>query len=181
MKRLGAIIAGGQSLRFGGDKGAALLNGIALIDHVANALRPQVDALIIVGREWSGLVSIADAPAPRLGPLGGLNAALTYAQTNGYDEVITAGCDTLPIPNNLLSLLTGVPSVVAEHYLIGRWPSNLASALVEHLASQSDRSMRGWLAACAAQMIPVPQPFYNLNAPEALAAFAANSFSAEQP
>lgn len=174
-RRLGAIIAGGQSRRFGTDKGAALLNGVALIDHVRAALEPQVDELIIVGREWPGLSSIADEPAPQLGPLGGLNAALRYAAAQGYGEVLTTGCDTLPIPPALLQLLNTSPAVVAGHYLIGRWPAALSAKLNEHLAQSSDRSMRGWLNVCGAAQITVRETFYNLNTPADLAAYAASS------
>jgi molybdopterin-guanine dinucleotide biosynthesis protein A len=52
VKRLGAIIAGGKATRFGSDKAAALLNGRPLIEHVADGLREQVDALIVCGRAW---------------------------------------------------------------------------------------------------------------------------------
>ena len=61
MKRLGAIIAGGKATRFGSDKAAALLNGRPLIEHVADGLREQVDALIVCGvhgREWNGWTTL---------------------------------------------------------------------------------------------------------------------------
>jgi len=174
-KRLGAIIAGGQSRRFGTDKGAALLNGVALIDHVCAALQPQVDAMVIVGREWPGLRSIADEPAPQLGPLGGLNAALRYAAAQGYGEVLTTGCDTLPIPPALVQVLNTSPAVIAGHYLIGRWPAALSAMLNEHLARSTDRSMRGWLNVCGALQIAVRETFYNLNTPADLAAYGASS------
>jgi molybdopterin-guanine dinucleotide biosynthesis protein A len=47
---LGAIIAGGQSRRFGGDKGAAKVGGRALLDHVVAGMIPQCDDLIICER-----------------------------------------------------------------------------------------------------------------------------------
>ena len=49
MKLLGLILAGGQSSRFGSDKAAALHQGRPLINHVADALRPHVDALAVAG------------------------------------------------------------------------------------------------------------------------------------
>ena len=45
MKILGAIIAGGRATRFDGDKGAALLDGKALIDHVVDGLSAHCTAL----------------------------------------------------------------------------------------------------------------------------------------
>jgi molybdenum cofactor guanylyltransferase len=161
MKRLGAIIAGGKATRFGGDKGAALLNGRALIDHVADGLRRQVDALVIIGREWPGIESVADRPAPDLGPLGGLNAALHVAQQNGYDAVLTAGCDVLPVPLDLVD--AEAPAVIANHYLFGLWPAALAPRLDHHLARETDLSMRHWIATIGAEEIASGTHFHNLN------------------
>lgn len=161
MKRLGAIIAGGKATRFGGDKGAALLNGKALIDHVADALRPQCDDVIICGREWPGIESHADQPAPDMGPLGGLNAALHVAQQKGFDVVLTAGCDGLPVP--LFDESEQGPCVIAGHYLFGCWPSSLADELGDHLAKQENHSVRHWIALCGARQIESGLEFHNLN------------------
>ncbi|PXA92942.1 molybdenum cofactor guanylyltransferase, partial [Nostoc sp. 3335mG] len=61
---LGAILAGGQSSRFGSDKALAELDGRILIDRVASAIQPQVDGLIVVGRIHPGLEAVADRPKP---------------------------------------------------------------------------------------------------------------------
>lgn len=159
MMILGAIIAGGQSRRFGGDKAAAMLHGKALIDHIADAMGPQCDRIIICGRQWPGYADIADRPAPDLGPLGGLCAALHYAQQHGFGEVITAGCDTLPMP----VIPPDMPLVITGHYLFGRWPAGLAARLTAHLANQPDRSMRGWIAASGAHQVAAGEPLWNLN------------------
>jgi molybdopterin-guanine dinucleotide biosynthesis protein A len=60
MTLLGAIFAGGASRRFGSDKALADIGGVALLERVAARLRPQCDALVVVGREWPGLESVAD-------------------------------------------------------------------------------------------------------------------------
>jgi len=179
-KLLGAIIAGGAARRFGGDKGAALLHGRALIDHVASALAPQVDHLVIVGRYWPELESLADIPAPHIGPLGGLAAALVHAESHGFTDVLTAGCDTLPIPADYARLMPDGPAVIAGHYLIGRWPARLSTALLAHLASTDDRSMRGWMVSADAKHIAQPYGFHNLNTPADVAAYAFSSSSAAQ-
>jgi molybdenum cofactor guanylyltransferase len=164
MKILGSIIAGGKATRFGGDKAAVLLNGKALIDHVADGLRPQVDALIICGREWPGTESITDRPAPDLGPLGGLNAALHAAQQKGFDAVLTTGCDVLPVPDfRRLSEGQDTATVVEGHYLFGFWPAVLAEQLEHHLATVTDRSMRHWIATSGAQQVACDTVFHNLN------------------
>lgn len=160
MRRLGAIIAGGRATRFGGDKAAALLNGRALIDHVAEGLRPQCDALVICGRSWLGMAMVDDRPHPEMGPLGGLNAALHAAHQNGFDAVISAGCDVLPVP----IFPSGDEAVYFDgHYLFGVWPVALASLLDQHLATQTNHSMRHWIAGAGARPIWSDTSFHNLN------------------
>ncbi len=164
MTILGAIIAGGHSLRFGGDKAAALLHGKALIEHVADGLRPQCDQLILCGRLWPGYAHIADRPAADLGPLGGLCAALYYAQQHGFEEIITAGCDMLPV----LLIPAEAPAVIAGHYLFGRWPARLAQQLEKHLVTQPDHSMRHWIKVTQAAQIAASERLWNLNSPRDL-------------
>jgi len=93
LRVLGAILAGGQARRFGSDKAHALYKGTRLIDHVAASLGAQCERLIVVGRNEADFTCIPDRPEPGLGPLGGLNAALHYAQDNGIDQVLSAGVD----------------------------------------------------------------------------------------
>ncbi len=162
MKLLGAIIAGGKATRFGSDKAAARLNGKALIEHVADGLRPQVEGLIVCGRDWPGMTSIADRPVPGMGPLGGLCAALHYCAGQGFDAVMTAGCDVLPVP--ALNPEDGAV-VIANQYLFGIWPAALAPQLDHHLASETNHSMRLWIAASGAREVPCDTPFHNLNTP----------------
>lgn len=161
MRRLGAIIAGGQSSRFGADKAQALLGGCPLIEHVAKALKAQCDAVIICGRTWGDWIAVDDRPAPGLGPLGGLCAALHYGAHHGFDSVASAGCDTLPVP--VLTDAARLPVVVERHYLFGHWPVALADRLDAHLATEQDRSMRHWMATTGARQVPVPTTLYNLN------------------
>lgn len=170
---LGAIIAGGQSRRFGSDKALAEIGGSPLLDHVAKALAAQTGALIVCGRDWPGLTSIPDRPAPDQGPLGGICAALRYAADNGFDAVLTAGCDTLPVPTDLRTLLGNGPAVINGQHIFGLWPAVLADALDHHLASQHDRTMRGWIALSGARTVPCDTAFHNLNTPEDFALYLA--------
>lgn len=173
MRALGAILAGGQGRRFGSDKAAALLNGKPLIGHVADALRGQVEMLVVVGRSWPGLAMLEDRPEGALGPLAGLNAALHHALDVGLDGVLSAGCDTLPVPPGLITLLAGPgPAFLEGHFLIGWWPASLASGLDRHLAEGGDRSMRGWIAQCGARALPAPAALHNLNTQADLDAYA---------
>ena len=166
---LGAVIAGGTSQRFGSDKAAALLDGKALIDHVIDALGPQVDALVIIGREWGGHPSIDDHPFS-CGPLSGLCAALCFARQNGHEYVLTAGCDVLPLaPNLLRSLEGGGPAVIAAQRLLGLWPSALSEQLEVHILTQPNHALRHWVAVSGAREIASSVTLYNVNAAEDLA------------
>jgi molybdenum cofactor guanylyltransferase len=181
VKRLGAIIAGGQSTRFGSDKAAAMLNDKALIEHVIDGLNDQVDQIIVCGRDWPGLTTVADRPSNDLGPLGGMNAALYFAQQNGFDVVVTVGCDVLPVPHFPDDLKVAKAAYVAGHYLFGVWPASLSCTLDVYLAEQSNRSMRGWIAAIGARELPVTADHRNLNTRDDLAQYATRHEAATCP
>jgi molybdopterin-guanine dinucleotide biosynthesis protein A len=68
---LGAVLAGGQSTRFGSDKAVALVDGLPLIDHVVMGMFRATENLVIVGRDWRDFDSIADGAFAGEGPLAG--------------------------------------------------------------------------------------------------------------
>ncbi|QMW24009.1 molybdenum cofactor guanylyltransferase [Sandaracinobacteroides saxicola] len=152
MRILGAIFAGGQSSRFGSDKAVALLDGKPLLQHVVDALAPQVAVVGVVGRGWPDCTRIEDWPEPGLGPLGALCGALRFAAAHGFDAVLSAGCDQPDLPPTLAALLRPGPAVIANHWLVGLWPSSLAS-LAEQQLSRDQRAMRRWAAVCGARPV----------------------------
>lgn len=162
---LGAVIAGGRSTRFGSDKALAMIGGERLIDRTIAALDPQVDRLVMCGREWPGCLSLADRPQAGLGPLGGLAAALRYARLCGFAKLLSVPVDTLAIPHDLVAILAGPgPAVFAGQHLIGLWPAALSPLLDAHLGT-GQRSVRSWLDACSARRIAEPCPIGNANRP----------------
>lgn len=170
---LGAVLAGGRSSRFGSDKAMALLDGRPLIDHCVAMLMPFADDIVICGRDHPDLTCIADRPAPDLGPLGGLNAALAYARAEGFAAVLTMACDTPVVPSALLEELIARPGGAYLRHLpiAGYWPVALADPLDGHLTAGGDRSVRRWAATVDVPGIahdPVP----NINSPEDLSAMA---------
>jgi molybdopterin-guanine dinucleotide biosynthesis protein A len=152
MRLLGAVLAGGQSRRFGSDKALAAWKNRPLIDHVIGTLRPHVDTILICGREWNEEISALDIPEPGRGPLGGLNAAMAYATCHGLDRVLSVPCDVPTLPDSLLRRLTACdePTYLQEHPVIGIWPSALAATLDRHLAGNIRGSMREWTGLIAA-------------------------------
>lgn len=166
MRLLGAVLAGGQSRRFGSDKALALLDGRPLIEHAIAALAARTEAVIVCGREGG----IPDRPRPSLGPLGGINAAIHEAAARGFDAVLTCGCDVPILPADLTERL-GEGGYLAEMPVIGVWPATLAAHLEAWLAQSEDRSVRGWAAAAGVRRITLGTPIANLNTPADLVAF----------
>jgi molybdopterin-guanine dinucleotide biosynthesis protein A len=165
---LGAVLAGGRGRRFGGDKAMALLHGKPLLAHAAEALARHADRVVLCGRDLSGYLCLADRPAPDLGPLGGLNAALHHAAEAGFAGVLCTGCDMPIFPDSLAGALIGnEAAIVAHQYLMGYWPARLAPALDAYLREGTNRSVRAWLAVARPRIIAGP-PLPNINTVEDL-------------
>lgn len=166
MRLLGAILAGGRSRRFGSDKALALLDGRALLDHAAAALGALVEGTVVCGRAQAGdLPAIPDRPAPDLGPLGGLCAALHHAAANGFDAVLTLPCDTPLLPPGLLARVATAPCYVAQTPVIGCWPAALAPQLDAFLRDSDNRSVRRWAEVAGVRAIDAGQDIPNVNRP----------------
>ena len=166
MRLLGAVLAGGRSSRFGSDKALAMLGGRTLLDHAMAALAPHVETVVVCGRAGG----LADRPAPDMGPLGGLNAALHHALAEGYDAVLTTGCDMPVYPAGLAQALVGEGAAVLKGQpLAGFWPAALAGELDAHLAEENNRSIRGWLERIGARVVDrADLVLPNVNRPEDL-------------
>jgi len=103
------ILAGGKSSRFGRDKARVEINGQPLLAHVARLLEPvATDITVVADRAGKyrdlGFETIADR-RPGLGPLGGLQAALSHCR-KGW--LLCASCDRIGIrPGWLQALFAG--------------------------------------------------------------------------
>jgi len=172
-KLLGAVLAGGRSSRFGSDKALALLDGRQLIEHAVAALEPHAAEVVICGRTDPRWTCLADLPAPDMGPLGGLAAALAYAQEQGFAGVLTTGCDMPVLPDDLAKALIGDgPAVIEGQHLIGYWPASLAGRLLDHLGQSDTRSIRNWIAEIQPRrVVPAAGVLPNINRPDDLAAW----------
>ncbi|MFN2099211.1 molybdenum cofactor guanylyltransferase [Altererythrobacter sp. MF3-039] len=162
------MLAGGKAQRFGSDKAEARIGGKRLIDRVAASLSGQTDALVVCGREDPEFTCIADRPEPGLGPLGGLCAALHYAQTHSFKAVLSSGCDALNLPESLAEHLSGDgPGVVQSQPVIGYWPSSLARDLDAFIAG-GGRALYGFAEHVGARLERFDPPIANVNRPEDL-------------
>ena len=170
---LGAVLAGGRSSRFGSDKALASIGDRTMIDRVLAQLHPQVQRVVVCGRDYPPHPSVPDRPRAHEGPLGGLNAALHLACEHGYDAVVSVGCDMPLLPDDLVDRLAGDgASAMRRAPVVGFWPAVLAPALDRHLAHQPDRSMMRWINAVKARIVDFGDELPNINTRGDLAAFA---------
>lgn len=161
---LGAVIAGGQSRRFGSDKAVSTLGGVRLIDHVIAGLAAQVDQLVICGRDELGYCCIADRPFSDMGPLGGLAAALHHASTEGFSGVLTSACDTPLVPADLVQRLAcDGPAIVAGQPLFGYWPASLSEQLDRFLVDPVNRAVGHWADVAQARRVHYATALPNVN------------------
>ena len=168
MRILAAIIAGGEARRFGSDKAHAIFDGKRIIDRVAEALLAQSHGLVICGREEPGFDCLADRPQAKMGPLGGINAALHHAATHGFDAVLSAGCDIPNIEENLARKLAGSgPAIIADQPVVGLWPAELTATLDQYLAD-GERRIYGFAKKVGAREITLEVPLLNINRPQDL-------------
>lgn len=105
----GAILAGGRGSRMGGaDKGLIELDGKPLIAHLIEALRPQVNRLLINANRnieqyavWEFPV-IEDEMPEFQGPLAGVASLLEQCET---DWLVTVPCDAPHLPEEFVTRL----------------------------------------------------------------------------
>lgn len=190
----GLVLAGGRSLRMGGqDKALASLGGQSLLAQVLARLAPQVAACAISTNAdpqgLAGLVPAGTALLPdrlppgvpeRPGPLAGVLAGLDWAAGQGAAWLVSLPVDTPFAPVDLVARLQAalppgaqVP-VMAEspsglHPVVALWPVALRAPLAAALVA-GERRVRAWALAqggvCARfEAGPGGDPFDNLNTP----------------
>ena len=167
---LGAVLAGGQSSRFGSDKALAELGGRTLLSRAVDALSGWCEHVVVVGRETAPASTIPDWPRPGMGPLGGIAAALHLARDEDYELVLTCGVDSAGLPENLPDLLAPAPAYMADQPVIGLWPANAADAIERILTSKGRHSMRQFAEAIGARAVKSGAASANINTPADLAA-----------
>ncbi|MCH4092337.1 molybdenum cofactor guanylyltransferase [Acetobacter sp.] len=191
MSTAGLVLAGGQGSRMQGrDKAFLDINGINSLTHVFSRLHRQCAAIAISAngdssrfREWSCPV-LADR-LHDIGPLAGLLSGLEWAETSGYDTLVTVPVDTPFIPSDLVISLLPAPSFASwngeEHPLVAAWPVSCRSILARQLADavgeakKRNTRVRTLARSIAARAVDFGRlsggdPFMNINTPEDLIA-----------
>jgi molybdopterin-guanine dinucleotide biosynthesis protein A len=102
----GLVLAGGQARRMGGsDKGLVPLAGRPMVEHVIQALRPQVGSILLSANRNReryaryGHPVIADDLGDYPGPLAGVAAALRHCTS---EFLVTVPCDAPLLPPDLV-------------------------------------------------------------------------------
>ncbi len=184
----GVILAGGRGSRMGGvDKGLVTLAGRPMIARVLDAVRPQVDRVIInANRSLDayaayGCPVVPDAAGDYPGPLAGMAAGLAAAGTAAW--VLFVPCDTPLLPPDLCRrLLAAARAQDAEiaiasdgtrsHPVFALIDRTLESSLERFLAGEERKILR-WMGRhrlIEVDFSDCPRRFANVNTPEELAA-----------
>jgi molybdenum cofactor guanylyltransferase len=160
---LGVVLAGGQSQRFGSDKGLAMLQGKPLLQHAIDSLAQWCSEIVVVGRDDAPVQTLADWPKSGMGPLAGLAAALRFAKMKNFPSVLSCGVDSLALPKNLPELLSPPPSYLISQPVVGHWPSDVADKLKLFLGRSTRHSMIAFAEHIEAAAISVEIAPYNIN------------------
>jgi len=194
---VGVLLAGGRSSRMGGgDKCLRMLGGKTILARIIERLKPQVSDIVINANGDAsrfavfGAPVVADSIVGYAGPLAGVHAGLEWVKANrpGVGHVVTMATDTPFFPSNVVrqllqasddsSALRIARSEAGTHYVIGLWPITFAAAL-EASIKQGERKVGAWTKEHGAIEVFFPpvvvagqsvDPFFNINAPEDLAA-----------
>ena len=153
MRRLGAIVAGGASIRFKSDKALTDFAGKPLSTHAIAAVAPQGEMLVISGRNWPGYRRIDDLPAAGCGPLGRHAGALVHPLSAGIDAALCVPCDTRGVPADLVVRLSPGPAVAAGQRIIGLSSSSLAVTLIAWPSNGDTRALCARVATTEARKV----------------------------
>jgi molybdopterin-guanine dinucleotide biosynthesis protein A len=187
---LGLVLAGGRSVRFGGEKAAAELNGKPLLLWAAERLAAACPAVAVNARPGTQAERLAgvlpvlhDRPGDPDGPLAGVRAGLEWAASRAASFLAVSPCDAPLLPDDIFPRLIAAArehgAAVAEtpdglQPQVAVWPVSALPLLEAALAGGAHPPT--WRMLQAAGAAPVrfddPTAFANVNTREDLAALA---------
>lgn len=179
------ILAGGQGRRLGGvEKALVEINGTRLVDRVREQLTPQCTEIALslrTKKTWAESYArpiLLDRPTPESGPLGGVAAALHWAQSleSQPEWVVTAPVDLPFLPSSLVHRLTSTDADIGvahsmgqTHYAVAAWRPHLLESL-EHALRNGPIAIRhfqpGHSVALHKWSPSTVDPFFNVNTTE---------------
>jgi len=203
--RLGVILAGGQSRRFGSPKALAMIGGVTLVERVA---RPLMQAgarpVLITGPhlpDLSHLLPCRSDLRPGLGPLSGLHTALVWARELGLSGTLCVACDMPFLSAGLLRRIAELGEASHDTVIVPEsggprgieplcawYPASAARVVLRQLESEV-RTMAALLAQIRFQVLPLAEVaafgdparlFYNVNTVEDRDRFGPAMLDAEE-
>jgi len=188
---LGAILAGGKSIRMGQDKSFITLNNKALIKYTVNKVKKNLEKLIIVTNQdndffkKNNLITVKDCIDGQLGPLVGILTAMKWAKENlpSCSWIASFPCDTPFFPESVISkfieeskkkesLILCASSHGRKHNIFGLWSLDLYDKLHNDLVNNKVRKVQDWTKANSIKNLEFKfkdyDPFFNINTAEDL-------------
>jgi molybdopterin-guanine dinucleotide biosynthesis protein A len=169
---LGAILAGGQSRRFGSPKALACFAGERLVDRVTRVLRSTTDELVVIANDPAlaaaiGLPWRADVLAG-IGGLAGVHAALQEAAARGCAGALVVAADMPLLSSPLLAHLrtlgeSGWDAVLPESEgprgvePLCAWYATVCRAAIERAAARGDTRLVGFLRDLRVHRVPLAE------------------------
>ena len=189
---VGLVLAGDRSVRFGGEKAVAVLEGRPLLLWAVDRLRTvctRVAANVRPGTEAeavalaAGLPTLHDSPGDALGPLAGVKVGLIWAEQLGARTLAVSPCDAPLLPDDLFAHLlerADGGAAMAEttdgrQPLCALWPVSALPAVCEALVGGAHPPTWQVLERIGARKVTFADAaaFANVNTREDLAAVAA--------
>jgi molybdopterin-guanine dinucleotide biosynthesis protein A len=184
---VGLVLAGGRSVRFGGEKAAAEFRGKPLLVWAAERLAGACPAVAVNARPGTeaerlagGLPVLHDRPGDPDGPLAGVRAGLEWAAGRGASFLAVSPCDAPLLPDDIFPRLIAAArehgAAVAEtpdglQPQVAVWPVGALPLLETALAGGAHPPTWRMLQAVGAEPVRFDEAsaFANVNTREDLA------------
>jgi len=190
---LGVVIAGGRSVRFGGEKAAAVLAGKPLLTWAVQRLQRSCAAVAVNARPGTEAEALAkaenlpvlhDVAGDAAGPLSGVKVGLLWARELGARAIAVSPCDVPLLQDDLFARLieaagSGGASMAetaeGRQPLCAVWPVSALDKVTEALQGGAHPATWKMLDSIGATRVQFPDSgaFANVNTRADLEAIAA--------
>jgi molybdopterin-guanine dinucleotide biosynthesis protein A len=186
---VGLVLAGGRSVRFGGEKAVAKLDGRTLLEWAVERLRTvaaDVAVNVRAGTEAEavahalGLPTLYDEAGDALGPLAGVKVGLIWAEQRSASLLAVSPCDAPLLPDDLylrlLERAEGGPAMAetrdGRQPLCAIWPMAALPVVRDALVGGAHPPTWQMLERLGARKVLFdrPETFANVNTRDDLAA-----------
>jgi molybdopterin-guanine dinucleotide biosynthesis protein A len=197
---VGLVLAGGRSVRFGGEKSVAKLDGRTLLEWAVQRLRAvaaDVAVNVRAGTEAEavatalGLPTLYDEAGDALGPLAGVKVGLIWAEQRAARLLAVSPCDAPLLPDDLyVRLLERADGGAAmagtrdgRQPLCAVWPVTALPAVREALTGGAHPPTWQMLERLGARKVLFdrPEAFANINTRDDLAAIETDRARGPRP